>query len=123
MFTVTVETGFRGEHQLSMADGQKEPLHAHDWVVRAAVSAEKLNEFGVAVDFIELKQEIDRIVAGFNDVQLEELDCFGAAGLEASAENVAKYIYDNLEDVLQAQVELQYVEVTEAEGCWAKYCR
>ncbi|MCD6395015.1 MAG: 6-carboxytetrahydropterin synthase [Planctomycetes bacterium] len=52
---------------------------------------------------------------------MEQLDCF--AGCNASAENVAKYIYDRIEPMLASRLKLDYAEVMEADGCWTKYCR
>ncbi len=120
MFTITVQSGFSARHGLVFANGEKEAVHGHDWVVKAAVSRDGLDESGLAIDFIELKAKIDGITAEFGDSELEELACF--AGRNASAENIAKYIYEKLEPVLPSEVKLVYVELMEAAGCWAKYC-
>lgn len=119
MFTVTVQTSFTARHQLTMSGGQTEPLHDHNWVVRSAVAAEKLDESGLVVDFHGLKAKIKEVVSPLDGARLEELACFG--DVNASAENVAKYIYDKLEPLLPGRVKLQYVEVSEAPDCWAKY--
>lgn len=119
LFTVTVQTSFTARHQLTLATGQTEPLHEHNWVVRSAVTAEKLDESGLVVDFHWLEAKIEEVVSPLNGTRLEELACF--KDVNASAENVAKYIYDKLEPLLPARVELQYVEVSEAPDCWAKY--
>ena len=121
MYTVTVESTFRASHQLTMGDGGKEPLHGHDWVVRVAVSADELDEMGLAVDFNDLKAMIADVTGPFAGAKLEQLDCF--AGCNASAENVAKYIYDRIEPMLAGRLKLDYAEVMEADGCWTKYCR
>ena len=121
MYTVTVESTFTASHQLTMADGGKEPLHSHDWAVRVAVSADELDETGLAVDFNNLKAMIADVTGPFAGARLEQLDCF--AGCNASAENVAQYIYDRIEPMLANRLKLVYAEVTEADGCRAKYCR
>ncbi len=121
MYTVTVESTFTASHQLTMADGGKEPLHGHDWVVRVAVSADELDETGLAVDFNNLKAMIVDVTGPFAGARLEQLDCF--ADCNASAENVARYIYDRIEPMLANRLKLEYAEVMEAEGCWTKYCR
>ena len=115
MFTITVETTFTARHQLTTAQGQKEPLHSHDWIVCSAVSADRLDEIGLVVDFDDLKAKIEEVTSPFNGARLEELN--------ASAENVAKYIYDKIEPLLPSHVKLRYVEVAEATGCRAKYSR
>lgn len=119
MFTVTVESSFAASHELTYAGGGKEELHNHHWRLRVAVEVEELDENGLAVDFIDLKAKIDEVTAVLDNTQLEELECFD--GINASAENVAKYIYDQLESSLETKVMLEYVEVMEAQGCWAKF--
>ncbi len=121
MFVITIETGFTAGHQLTFASGKREPLHSHDWLVRTAVSTDKLNDTGLAIDFIDLKGTIETVTAGFGVARLEDLDCFDDAG--ASAEQVAQYIYDKVEPLLPPHVKLEYVEVMEAPGCWAKYIK
>lgn len=119
MYTVTVESTFAASHQLTMPDGVKEELHAHDWIVRVAVGAEEVDQWGLAIDFVELKALIERITKSFVDRKLEELACF--EGVNASTENVTKYIYDKIEPLLATRLNLQYVEVMESPGCWTKY--
>jgi len=121
LFTVTVETSFTALHQLTMADGQKEDLHTHDWLVRTAVSTVKLDQNGLAVDFNDLKAKIEQVTSGFDGADLQELACFKQAN--TSAEIIAKYIYDTLDPLLSAHLTLRYVEIREAPGCRAKYCK
>jgi 6-pyruvoyltetrahydropterin/6-carboxytetrahydropterin synthase len=121
LFTLMVETTFTARHQLTIAQGQKEPLHSHDWIVRVGVSADRLDEMGLVVDFDDLKAKIEGVISPFNGARLEELSCF--QGVNTSAENVAKYIYDKIEQLLPSHVKPRYVEVAEAPGCRAKYSR
>lgn len=121
MFTVTVEGTFTASHQLTMADGVKEQLHSHDWIVRVAVGAEALDEQGLGIDFIELKAILDETVAPFTGKNLEEMPCF--KGINASAENLTRYVYDRIEGRLATRQNLEYVEVMESPGCWTKYFR
>jgi len=119
LFTITIETAFTARHQLTLADGRTEPAHSHNWLIRTAVSADKLDETGLVIDFDDLKARIEAVTAPFNGAKLEDLSCF--KGANASAEAVAKYIYDKTEPLLPAYVNLEYVEVMESAGCRAKY--
>ena len=119
MFTVTVQTNFTAQHQLTLPAGEKEALHEHNWVVRSAVAAENLDETGLVIDFHWLKATIEEVISPLDGARLEDLACFG--DINASAENVAKYIYDRAKPLLPARVKLQYVEVCEAANCLAKY--
>jgi 6-pyruvoyltetrahydropterin/6-carboxytetrahydropterin synthase len=119
MFTVTVDTTFTAGHQLTIAQGQKEALHCHDWIVRTTVSADRLNSAGLVMDFSELKTKVEEVTNSLKGARLEELSWF--KNINASAENVAKCIYEKIEPLLPSRVQLRYVEVTEATGCRAKY--
>ena len=119
MFTVTVETEFNASHQLTMPDSKKEALHAHNWHLRVAVSAEKLNPTGLVVDFHDLKALIDGVTSTLAGKTLEDLPCFH--GQNASAEAVARHIYGQLEDSIKDGIRLDHVELMEAQGCWARY--
>ena len=72
-------------------------------------------------NFNDLKAKVEAITADFNGKQLDKLACLES--VNASAENVAKYLYEKIEPSLPPHVKLDYVEVGEAPGCWAKYSR
>jgi len=118
LFAITVKSVFVAGHQLKFGS-TAESYHIHDWQVEASVAGESLDKNGLLLDFNELKKIIDDIVAPFGDRTLEDFDCFN--GMNTSAENVAKYIYDSIEKRLVQGLKLLYVEVTESPGCRAKY--
>ncbi len=120
MFTVIVEKSFAAKHQITLPDGGKEPLHSHDWQVAAAVSAEKLDVMGLAFDFVRLGDLLEQVLAPMRNRQLETMDCFRQ--VNASAENVARHIYDKLSAILPGPAALCWVEVAEAPGCKVRYC-
>jgi 6-pyruvoyltetrahydropterin/6-carboxytetrahydropterin synthase len=119
MFTISVETHFRASHQLILPDGSKEPLHHHEWQVKASLSSNKLNNIGIVMNFHKLRELLDDSVAELNDTALEKISHFRQNN--PTAENVAKYIYDNLKSRLPQGVKLQSIEVVEAPGCSAKF--
>ena len=119
MYTITLETGFFASHGLKYAGGKAEPVHPHQWVVRAAVESEKLDENGIAVDFVLVKEKLDELTKQLEGEQLENLEYFSR--INASAENVAKYLYEHLERQIPEPAKLESIEVMEAPGCWAKY--
>ena len=119
MFAISVETHFWASHQLVLPDGSKEPAHAHNWSVTAEVSSDKLNSMGLVMDFEKLKVMMDRIVAAFDGTALDKNRYFRQNN--PSAENVAKYIYEQLEPRLPEGVKLQEIKVVEQAGCLAKF--
>lgn len=121
MFAISVETSFRASHQLTFPDGEKEPIHSHDWLVTAELAGEKLNDTGVVMDFHQFRVMLEEVTAGLGDNALVKIDYFQRNN--PSAENVAKYIYYKLEPGLPSGVKLQNVRVVEEPGCSATFCR
>ncbi len=119
MLTISVETRFWASHQLTLPDGSKEPLHSHNWSVKAEVGRDRLNNMGLVMDFHRLKAMLDDIVAEFDNVKLDSIDYFRP--LNSTAENVAKYIFEKLQTKLPKDVKLEAVRVTEEPGCAAKF--
>jgi 6-pyruvoyltetrahydropterin/6-carboxytetrahydropterin synthase len=112
---------FNAQHQLTLGDGTKEPLHHHNWGLTCAVSAYKVDKMGLAFDFNCLKAMLEESVAEFKDTKLEDTTIF--KNINSSAENVAEYVYNRLEKMLDSNVKLEYVEVTEAPHCRARYSK
>lgn len=119
MYTVFVDMGFTAQHQLAFDDGSQEPLHEHDWKVCVAVSSDRLNSDELVVDFEELKCITENVLRNFQGQQLESLGIFEHRNI--SAETVARTVYELLAPQLPDTVKLDFVEVTEAPGCRARY--
>ena len=121
MFEITVDTHFFASHRLNLSDGSKEAPHEHIWEVTASVCSKKMNNIGIVMDFRELMSMLEDITAPFDKNMLNNHEYFQKNN--TSAENVAKYIFENLEPKLPENVELAYVSVTEAAQCKAKFYR
>ena len=119
MYTVVIESSFKASHQLTLEDGTKEPLHDHEWHVQAAVQAKELDNEGLVMDFVELKRLLMETLSPLDGMQLEKTDLFD--GRNASAENVAKFIYDLLSPKMPPDRLVAWVELTEAPGSRARY--
>jgi 6-pyruvoyltetrahydropterin/6-carboxytetrahydropterin synthase len=119
VFSITVERSFTASHQLMLPGGSREPLHSHDWLVRVTVAASHLDNMGLVMDFNRLAAFIDDSVKLFAGHTFEQFEQF--QGVNASAENVAAFIYGCLQPRLDGRVRLRCVRVMEAPGCWAEY--
>ncbi len=119
MYWISIDASFNASHQLAFADGTREPLHAHRWAVTAAVCSDVLDEQGLVMDFLDLQRAVQAVLADFEAKQLENTPIF--AGRNASAEAVAKALYDRIAPYIPAPARLGYIEVTEAAGCRARY--
>jgi 6-pyruvoyl-tetrahydropterin synthase len=118
-YTLFVDMAFTAQHQLSFEDGTQEPLHEHDWKVCVAVSSDRLNKDELVIDFEELKCLTESILQGLRGQRLESLGIFESRNV--SAEMLTRTLYDQLAPKLPDTVRLDYIEVTEAPGCRARY--
>src|SRR5213075_3157204 len=108
-FQITTTRHFSAAHQLRLYDGSVEPLHGHNWKVKVVVSAGKLDEIGVVMDFHELERMVAQVVGSMHNRNLNELNAFES--MNPSAENVAWLIGQKI--VLPKSVRLVSVEVWE----------
>ncbi|MBI4875483.1 MAG: 6-carboxytetrahydropterin synthase QueD [Acidobacteria bacterium] len=100
MFEVTVEETFAAAHQLREYQGKCEKLHGHNYRVRMTVCAGELDRVGLVVDFVELKRELRGVMERLDHAFLNEIPPFDA--INPSAENLAKYIYDQMPPALKS---------------------
>jgi 6-pyruvoyltetrahydropterin/6-carboxytetrahydropterin synthase len=120
MFELMVETCFSSAHQLRGYGGLCEKLHGHNWKVQVHVMAEKLNDIDIAIDFHELKELTDEVVAPLDHGFLN--DIFPFTEKNPSSENIAKWIYDSLKKKLNdGNIHLSAVTVWESENTSAAY--
>jgi 6-pyruvoyltetrahydropterin/6-carboxytetrahydropterin synthase len=94
MFEVTVEQTFAAGHALREYKGKCENVHGHNYRVQVTVEGEQLNRIGLLVDFVEVKQAVREVVAFFDHQFINDLEPFTV--LNPSAENMAKYFYDEV---------------------------
>jgi len=122
MFEVAVEETFAAGHALRGYKGKCENVHGHNYKVRVVLAGEKLDQTGLVYDFVELKQRIGDVIRGLDHRFLNDLPPF--TELNPSAENIAKYFYDELNRRLAASANgssLREVTVFETETTAATY--
>lgn len=124
MFEVSVEAGFAAAHQLRNYRGKCENLHGHNYKVRVTVQGEDLNSIGLLADFTELKAALREISEFLDHKFLNEIPPF--TEINPSAENVAKYICDELQKSLregasEVPVKIAEVKVWETDTSTATY--
>lgn len=94
MFEVTVEQTFAAGHALREYKGKCENVHGHNYRVQITVEGEKLNRIGLLVDFVELKRVVREVVDRLDHQFINDLEPFTV--INPSAENMAKYFYDEV---------------------------
>jgi 6-pyruvoyltetrahydropterin/6-carboxytetrahydropterin synthase len=113
MYQLFVEDHFDAAHYLPNYHGKCERLHGHRFKVVARFEATKLDETGLAYDFVQLKQHLSEAVARFDHTCLNDVAPLNKIG--PSSENIAATIYDALQTPFaKSPVKLVSVEVWES---------
>lgn len=108
MYYTTKRMEIAGSHSLKLSYESKcENLHGHNWIVTVYCRARKLNKDGMVVDFKHLKNKIHGYLdhGNFNEL----------LPFNPTAENIAKWIVDQIPECYKAKVQ-------ESEGNVAIYC-
>jgi 6-pyruvoyltetrahydropterin/6-carboxytetrahydropterin synthase len=101
MFEVTVEHTFAAGHSLREYKGKCENVHGHNYRIQVTVEGEALNRIGLLVDFVDLKRAVRQISEQLDHKFINDVEPFTT--LNPSAENLAKYFYDEVSRVLDLQ--------------------
>ncbi len=123
MFQVTVEDTFAAGHYLRNYRGKCENPHGHNYKVRVTLCGEELDRAGLLLDFKDLKDVMHDTVDRLDHQMINDLEPFTV--LNPSAENLAKYFYDQTQAKLRAatngRVRVKDVTVWETDTTTATY--
>jgi 6-pyruvoyltetrahydropterin/6-carboxytetrahydropterin synthase len=99
MFEVSVEETFSAGHALRGYRGKCENVHGHNYRVRVTLEGPQLDDIGLLVDFTELKRVVREIMGRLDHQFINDLEPFKT--VNPSAENLAKYFYDEVTRLLR----------------------
>lgn len=115
IWELKVKGEFSSAHALRHYEGKCERTHGHNFKVEIGVEGDKLDpDTHILIDFKILKLNLDLVLAELDHVFLNEIPPFDQ--LNPSSENLAKYIWERLEALLEAEaahVHLMFVEIAE----------
>jgi 6-pyruvoyltetrahydropterin/6-carboxytetrahydropterin synthase len=94
VFEVSVEETFAAGHALRGYRGKCENPHGHNYRLRITLRGPQLDPTGLLYDFVHLKQVIHTVVESVDHKFLNDQPPFDV--LNPSAENIAKYLYDEI---------------------------
>lgn len=137
MYTISCEAHFDAAHFLKGHGGKCANIHGHRWRVRAYISAEELisvgESRGMVTDFGDIKPRLKKIADSLDHKLIAEegtllpetmaalkREGFAVAVVpfRPTAENFAKYIYDELK---ADGINPSKVRVYESEDAYAEY--
>jgi 6-pyruvoyltetrahydropterin/6-carboxytetrahydropterin synthase len=122
MFEVYVEGSFSAGHALRGYKGKCENPHGHNYKVRLTLEGPVLDETGLLCDFVILKKSMREVMATLDHKYLNDQAPFDQ--MNPSAENLAKYFYDQTADRFSGdggQPRLASVTVWETDTTAATY--
>jgi len=103
MFQVRVDESFSAGHALRGYKGKCENVHGHNYKVRIILEGPGLDSIGLLYDFTHLKRVIREIVGGVDHKFLNDQAPFDV--INPSAENLAKFFYDETSRQMNAMPE------------------
>jgi 6-pyruvoyltetrahydropterin/6-carboxytetrahydropterin synthase len=121
MFEVTIEQTFAAGHALRNYHGKCENVHGHNYRCQVTLEGGQLDHTGLLMDFVALKKTLQSVIDRLDHQWLNDFPPFDV--LNPSAENIAKYIYDEVNKGIggQADVRLGSVRLWETDTSSATY--
>jgi 6-pyruvoyltetrahydropterin/6-carboxytetrahydropterin synthase len=123
MFEVSVDETFASGHALRGYRGKCENVHGHNYKVRITLAGEKLDSIGLLFDFRNVKMLVNEIIDQLDHKFLNDLEPFRE--INPSAENMAKYFYDEikcrLETRTKGRVHIKSIKLWETDTTTATY--
>lgn len=120
MYEISIQSHFDSAHYLRGYQGKCENLHGHRYQVVVSLRTDTLNAIGLAYDFTDLKRHLKVIIDYLDHKCLNDLEPF--LEINPSAENISRYIYDEIEKKLGDDAKLlAHVRVWESPDSWATY--
>ena len=115
MFEIKVSAEFEAAHRIAGYKVKCDRLHGHSWTVEAAVTGTRLDELGMLVDFKLVKGRLRELLETLDHMFLNDLEPF-SAGINPTAENIAKYIYSEMAkaEFLTEDIKLKHIQVWES---------
>jgi 6-pyruvoyltetrahydropterin/6-carboxytetrahydropterin synthase len=123
MFEVTVDDSFAAGHYLRNYKGKCENPHGHNYKVRITLAGNELDKAGILLDFKDLREVMRHVIERLDHQMINEVAPF--TELNPSAENLAKYFYDESNSRLQqktsGRVRIKHVTIFETDTTTATY--
>jgi len=139
MYTLQTNACFDSAHFLKGYEGKCSNIHGHRWMVEATVASEEVEEEGqirgMVVDFKTLKEDLKRLADELDhslvieegslrevtkNALLEEGFCIVELPFRPTAENLAEYFYNAMEE---KEYQVVLVKVYETPNNCAGYSR
>jgi len=119
MYELTVQAEFSAAHALRGYPGKCARLHGHNFKIEVVVCGTELDDLGMLVDFRKVKARLQEVTEAFDHRNLNEVPPFDERN--PTAENLARYLYEQLSDGLPAGTRVAATTVHETCRAAATY--
>lgn len=120
MFRLRVQNSFSAAHSLTNYKGDCALLHGHNWKVEIVIAKADVDDIGISIDFKKAKQILKAEVDKLDHCYLNDIAYF--EHINTTAENISKYIFDNLAPEFEAlRAKLEKVIIWETENNRLEY--
>lgn len=119
MYKIFIETHFAASHQLHGYQGPCRTLHGHTWKVRVEVETDKVDKIGISFDFKELKSITESVIKRLDHHHINDIAPFDKEN--PTAENLSRYIHEEVKKNLPKHVRISQVVVWESASYAVSY--
>lgn len=123
MYEIAAFGHFDAAHYLRGYKGKCANIHGHRWKVEITLQGSRLNELGILIDFMDVKNMLKEVLDIFDHKMINDIAPFDE--LNPTAENISKFIYDSmnekLKDKIGTHISISRVTVWESESASAAY--
>src|SRR5260370_9191953 len=123
MFEVPVEDSFAAGHYLRNYKGKCENPHGQNYMVGVTLTGKDVDKAGLLLDFKDLREVMKQVIDRLDHQMINDVEPF--TELNPSAENLAKYFYDEtngrLRKVTNGRVVVKDVTGFETDSTTAKH--
>lgn len=112
LYKMTCKAHFDSAHSLVGYPGECKNLHGHTWDIEVTVTGSTLDDVGIMYDFKDLKRDMREIIDPLDHAYLNDIPPFDE--MNATAENLSRYIYEEMEKRLTGHVRIEEVAVWES---------
>jgi queuosine biosynthesis protein QueD len=119
-YQLGIKSHFDAAHFLRNYKGKCARLHGHTWEIEVIFQGKELRKDEILLDFVEAKNLLSKVLGKVDHQYLNEIPPFDK--LSPTAENLAKFIYEELEKTLTlGNVSLAEVKIWESPSSWVSY--